>query len=177
MSQSTAEGFNMSHPLVAELQHEAHVTRTVLERVPTDKFEFKPHEKSMSFGQLASHIVEMYSWYDSTLNTEELDFAQMPEYAPFAATTNEELLEQFDKNLEQAIGLLSGASDEHLMVEWTMRNGEEVIFKMPRIQVIRAMLMNHNVHHRGQLSVYLRLNDIPVPEIYGPTADEGQNQM
>lgn len=173
MGQSTAEGFNLSHPLIAELQHEATVTRTVLERVPTDKFDYKPHEKSMSFGELASHIVDSYTWYEGTLNLEEIDFATT-DYTPFKASSSEELLESFDKNVAAAAELISNASDEDLMVNWTMRAGDQVMFSMPRIQVIRAMLMNHMIHHRGQLSVYLRLNDIAVPQIYGPSADEGQ---
>ncbi|MEZ5306475.1 MAG: DinB family protein [Pyrinomonadaceae bacterium] len=172
MSQ-TAPGFELSQPLVAELQYEAQITRNCLERIPEDKFDYKPHEKSMSFAQLASHITEMYLWYDATLNAPELDFATM-DYQPFIAKTNEELLSTFDKNVELAAGILGGTSNEDLMVEWTMRNGEEVIFKMPRIQVVRGMLMNHLTHHRGQLTVYMRLNDIAVPSIYGPSADEGQ---
>lgn len=173
MGQSTAAGMNLSHPLVEELKHEAHVTRTLLERVPTDKFEYKPHEKSMTFGELASHCVDTFNWYDATLNMEELDFATT-EYTPYKANSTEDLLENFDKNVTTATELLGNASDDDLMVTWTMRTGDEVIFSMPRIQVIRAMLMNHLIHHRGQLSVYLRLNDIPVPQIYGPSADEGQ---
>ncbi len=173
MSQSTAAGFNLSHPLVAELQHEAQTTRTLLERVPTEKFDFKPHEKSMTFGELASHIVDSYSWYDATLNLEELDFATT-EYTPFKAASTEDLLDTFDKSVAAAAEMLGSTADEDLMAEWTMRSGEEVIFSMPRIQVIRGMLMNHMIHHRGQLSVYLRLNDIAVPQIYGPSADEGQ---
>ncbi len=173
MSQSTAAGFSMSHPLVAELQHEAQITRTVLERVPTEKFDFTPHEKSMTFGELASHIVDTYNWYGATLNLEELDFATA-DYTPFKATSTEELLESFDKNVAEAAEMLRHATDEDLMVEWTMRTGEEIIFKMPRIQVVRGMIMNHMIHHRGALSVYLRLNNIPVPQIYGPSADEGQ---
>ena len=127
MGQSTAEGFNLSHPLIAELQHEAEVTRTVLERVPTDKFEFRPHEKSMTFGELASHIVDSYTWYDGTLNLEEIDFATA-EYVPFQAETSEELLDAFDKNVVAAAELLAAASDEDLMVEWTMRAGDQVMF-------------------------------------------------
>lgn len=173
MSQSTAAGFSMSHPLIAELQHEAQITRTVLERVPTEKFDFRPHEKSMTFGELASHVVDTYNWYEATLNTEELDFATA-DYVPFQANSTEELLEAFDKNLPAVAEMLGHATDEDLMVQWTMRAGEDVIFSMPRVQVIRGMLMNHMIHHRGALSVYLRLNDIPVPQIYGPSADEGQ---
>ena len=178
MSEGTAEGKTMSHAFIAELQHEAQVTRNVLERIPDDKFDFQPHEKSMTFGKLASHIVESYSWYESTLTATELDFANEDlGYEPYEAKTREELLEAFDKNVEEATTLLANTSDADFMVEWTMRMGEEVIFQMPRVQVVRAMLMNHMYHHRGQLTVYMRLNDIAVPEIYGPTADEGQNAM
>lgn len=173
MSTGTAPGTGLNQPILAELQHESAVTRTVLERVPADKFDFKPHEKSMEFGRLASHIAEMYLWFDSTLNQTELDFAEM-DYQPFVAESTEQLLEFFDKNVEMAVELLKKASDEDLMVSWTMRNGDQVFFSMPRIQVIRSFMLNHIVHHRGQLSVYLRLNDIPVPSIYGPSADEGQ---
>lgn len=173
MSTGTAPGTGLNQSIIEELQHESAITRTVLERVPTEKFDFKPHEKSMGFCQLASHIAEMYLWFDSTLNQTELDFAEM-DYQPFIAESNEQLLEFFDKNVEMAVELLKSASDEDLMVNWTMRNGEQVFFSMPRIQVIRSLMLNHIVHHRGQLSVYLRLNDIPVPQIYGPSADEGQ---
>ncbi len=173
MSTGTAPGMGMNQAIIGELQHESAVTRTVLERVPADKFDYKPHEKSMGFGQLAAHIAEMYLWFDSTLNGTELDFSKF-EYEPFKAETSDQLLEFFDKNVEMALDLLQNASDEDLMVNWTMRNGEQVYFTMPRIQVIRSFMLNHIIHHRGQLSVYLRLNDIPVPSIYGPSADEGQ---
>ena len=172
MSTGTAPT-GMNQAIIAELQHESAVTRTVLERVPSEKFGWTPHEKSMSFGKLACHIAEMYLWFDSTLNDTELDFAKF-DYKPFEAETTEQLLEFFDANVQAAIGHLQNASDEDLMVNWAMRNGEEVYFSMPRIQVVRAFMLNHIVHHRGQLSVYLRLNDIPVPSIYGPSADEGQ---
>jgi uncharacterized damage-inducible protein DinB len=173
MGQSTAAGFNLSHALITELQHEAQITRTVLERVPTDKFDYRPHEKSMTFGELASHVVDTYNWYQATLTLEELDFATT-DYTPFKATSTEDLLDALDKGSAAAAELLASASDADLMVEWTMKAGEQVHFSMPRIAVIRGMLMNHMIHHRGQLSVYLRMNDIPVPQIYGPSADEGQ---
>lgn len=173
MSTGTAPGMGMNQAIIGELQHESAVTRTVLERVPTDKFEYKPHEKSFSFVQLASHIAEAYQWFNSTLSETELDFSKI-DYEPYKASSTEELLETFDKNVEMAIGLLENTSDEDLMINWTMRDGENVFFSMPRIQVVRSFILNHIVHHRGQLSVYLRLNDIPVPSIYGPSADEGQ---
>lgn len=172
MSTGTAPGTGMNQAIIGELQHESAVTRTVLERVPTDKMDYKPHEKSMAFGQLASHIAEMYEWFDSTLNDTELDFATI-DYKPFIAESTEQLLEYFDSVVDKSIGFLKKASDEDLMTEWTMRNGDQVYLSMPRVQVIRSFMLNHIVHHRGQLSVYLRLNDIPVPSIYGPSADEG----
>lgn len=157
---------------LAELEHEAKVAREVLSRVPADKFDWKPHEKSMSFGKLASHIAEMVGWTGPTLQHPELDFSKM-DYKPFEPKTTEELLEYFDKNLAEAADVLRNTTDEQFMESWTMRNGETVYFTMPKIAVMRSFVMNHIVHHRGQLSVYLRLNDIAVPSMYGPSADEG----
>ena len=158
---------------IAEMEHEAKVARTCLERIPADKFSWKPHEKSMAFGHLASHIAEMFGWTPSTLGSDELDFSKM-DYKPFVPETSEQLLEFFDKNVREAMETLQNAPDELFMENWTMRNGETVYFTMPKVGVMRSFILNHIVHHRGQLSVYLRLNDIPVPSIYGPSADEGQ---
>lgn len=158
---------------LAELEHEAKVAREVLSRVPADKFDWKPHEKSMTFGRLASHVAEMIGWTGPTLQQPELDFAQM-DYKPFEPKTTDDLLEYFDKNLAEAADVLRNTSDEQFMENWTMRNGETVYFTMPKVAVMRSFVMNHIIHHRGQLSVYLRLNDIAVPSIYGPSADEGQ---
>jgi len=156
-----------------ELDNEAKVTRTVLERVPADKFDWKPHEKSMTFGRLASHVAEMFGWTRSTLTTDVLDFSTM-EYTPFEPKSNEELLAFFDDHIAKAKAALAETSDETFLTNWTMRNGETEYFAMPKVAVVRSFVMNHIIHHRGQLSLYLRLNDIPVPSIYGPSADEGQ---
>jgi len=158
--------------LLAELEHEAKVSREVLSRVPADKFDWKPHEKSMTFGKLASHIAEMIGWTGPTMRYPELDFSKM-DYKPFEPQSSEELLAYFDKNYAEAVDVLRNTSDEQFMESWTMRNGETVYFTLPKAAVMRSFVMNHIVHHRGQLSVYLRLNDIPVPSIYGPSADEG----
>lgn len=158
---------------IAEMEQEAKVAREVLSRVPADKFDWKPHEKSMSFGRLASHVAEMFAWTPATLQQPELDFSKM-DYKPFEPTTNEELVAYLDKNVAEAIDVLRNTTDEQFMETWTMRNGETVYFTMPKVVVMRSFVMNHIIHHRGQLSVYLRLNDIPVPAIYGPSADEGQ---
>jgi len=158
---------------LAELEQEAKVAREVLSRVPAEKFDWKPHEKSMSFGKLAAHVAEMVSWTGPTLQHPELDFSKM-DYKPFEPKTNEDLLEYFDKNLAEAVDVLKNTSDEQFMESWTMRNGEKIYFTMPKVVCMRSFVMNHIIHHRGQLSVYLRLNDIPVPSIYGPSADEGE---
>ncbi|MBA3353778.1 MAG: DinB family protein [Blastocatellia bacterium] len=155
------------------MEHEAAVTRTCLERISADKFDWKPHEKSMTFGRLASHIAEMFAWTPSTMEHAELDFSKM-DYKPFEPSTTEELVEYLDKNVAEAVASLRSSADERFMENWTMRNGEQVYFTMPKVAVMRSFVMNHIVHHRGQLSVYLRLNDISVPSIYGPSADEGQ---
>jgi uncharacterized damage-inducible protein DinB len=174
MSTSTGVVPNtIASALIAEMEHEAAVTRTCLERIPTEKFDWKPHEKSMSFGRLASHVAEMFAWTPSTMEHAELDFSKM-DYKPFEPKTTEELVEFLDKNVTEAITALRSSTDDRFMENWTMRNGEQIYFTMPKVAVMRSFIMNHIIHHRGQLSVYLRLNDIAVPSIYGPSADEGQ---
>ena len=171
-SSSAATSRNLSSVLIAEMEQEAKTTRTCLERVPADKFDWKPHEKSMEFGKLAAHIAEMFGWTPATLQQAELDFSKM-DYKPFEPKTTDDLLEFFDKTVAEANDVLRNTGDEVFLEDWTMRNGEKVYFTMPKAVVMRSFVMNHIVHHRGQLSVYLRLNDIPVPALYGPSADEG----
>jgi uncharacterized damage-inducible protein DinB len=164
---------NIASALIAEMEHEATVTRTCLERIPAEKFDWKPHEKSMAFGRLATHIAEMFSWTAATLQQPELDFSKF-DYKPLEPATTAELVEYLDKNVAEAVDVLRNTTDEVFIDTWTMRNGETIYFTMPKITVMRSFVMNHIIHHRGQLSVYLRLNDIAVPSIYGPSADEGQ---
>ena len=173
MSSAAVSSNNIAMALIAEMEHEAAVTRTCLERIPADKFDWNPHEKSMAFGRLASHVAEMFGWTPSTMDHAELDFSKM-DYKPFEPSTTEELVEFLDKNVAEAIATLKSCADDRFMENWTMRNAETVYFTMPKVAVMRSFIMNHIVHHRGQLSVYLRLNDIAVPSIYGPSADEGQ---
>lgn len=174
MSSSTAmSSGRIATAFLNELENEARVTRSCLERVPAEKFDWKPHEKSMTMGRLATHCAEMFGWTKETLKQDELDFATA-DYKPFEPKTNEELLAFFDDHIAKAKIILGGTPDETFMTDWTMRNGEQVYMTMPKVAVMRAFVMNHIIHHRGQLSVYLRLNDIPVPSIYGPSADEGQ---
>ena len=172
MSSTAVSSNNIATALIAEMEHEAAVTRTVLERIPAEKFDWKPHDKSMPFGRLASHIAEMFGWTPPTLEHPDLDFSKM-DYKPFEPGSTQELVEFLDKNVAEAIAALKTSPDERFMENWTMRNGEQVYFTMPKIAVMRSFVLNHIVHHRGQLSVYLRLNDIAVPSIYGPSADEG----
>lgn len=159
--------------LIAEMEVEAATTRKCLERVPADKFDWKPHERSMTFAKLAAHIAEMFSWTAVTLQQSGIDFAKM-DYKPFEPQTTDELVEYLDKMVAEALDVLRNTSEDIFIENWTMRNGETAYFTMPKAVVMRSFVLNHIIHHRGQLSVYLRLNDISVPSIYGPSADEGQ---
>jgi uncharacterized damage-inducible protein DinB len=173
MSTSAAQSpGRLASAFLAELDNEAKITRTCLERVPLDKSDWKPHEKSMPMGRLAVHCAEMFGWTKESLTQDVLDFATA-DYKPFEPKTTEELLEFFDKHIETAKTVLGQTPDETFLTDWTMQNGEQVYFTMPKVAVMRTFVLNHIIHHRGQLSVYLRLNDIPVPSIYGPSADEG----
>lgn len=173
METATAKSYNIANGLIGELTHETETTRKVLERIPAEKFEYKPHEKSMTFGRLATHVAEMVDWITETCTKDELDFATM-DYKPFEPQTTEELVEYLDRNTAAAIEALKNTSDEDMQKPWTLKNGETTYFTLPKIATLRTMCFNHIWHHRGQLSVYLRLNDIPVPAMYGPSADEGQ---
>ncbi len=161
----------LNESLIAELQHESASTRKMLERAPEKSFAWKPHEKSMTLGRLAMHLAEIPMWTDATLLKDELDFARS-DYKPQDATSTSELLKFFDDNIIKSMETLKNTSDEEFMKNWTMRNGDEIYFTMPKIAVVRSFVMNHSIHHRAQMSVYLRLLDIPLPGMYGPTADE-----
>lgn len=165
-------GMTIGKTLAAELTHEAGTTRKIVERLPAEKFDWKPHEKSMTLRTLATHIIEMLSWTESTLTQDGLDFATM-DYKPPVFETTASMLEALDKNVAASLAVLSTIDDAEMFKSWTMRNGEKVYFEMPRIAVMRSFVLNHVIHHRGQLAVYIRMLDIPVPEIYGPSADEG----
>ena len=156
--------------MLAEYDHEIAQTRTMLARVPDALQEFRPHPKSMTMMRLAAHVARLPQWGWVTIGTTELDLATAPQDPPvkFAA----DLVTELDKEAKKFRDALSTVSDADLMVPWTLKMGAQVWFTMPRIAVIRGMIINHMIHHRGQLSVYLRLNDIPVPGMYGPSADE-----
>jgi uncharacterized damage-inducible protein DinB len=173
MSSTAAASNAIATSLIAELEHEGAVTRKLLERIPPERFDWKPHEKSMTMGRLATHVAEMHGWTKFTVEQPELDFAKM-DYKPFEPKTTDELVQLFEKSYNEAIETLKGASDDIWFEPWSLRNGDQIYFTMPKVVVMRSMVLNHIVHHRGQLSVYLRENDIPVPAMYGPSADEGQ---
>jgi uncharacterized damage-inducible protein DinB len=161
----------LNESFIAELQNEAKNSRKMLERVPAEKFSWKPHEKSMTLGRLATHVAELTNWTGVIVQHDELDFAKM-DYKPPVVETNEELVQLFDKNYEQGLKDLKNADDKTLMGTWTMKNGETIFFTMPKMAVLRSFVFNHIIHHRAQLGVYLRLLDVPVPQTMGPTADE-----
>lgn len=162
---------SIAQSFLMELTEEAKATKAILARVPFDNPAYKPHEKSMELLKLAVHVAEMNDWIETTIRTEQLDFA-VEEYKPFEPKNSEELLQYFDEYLEKAKKILETTTDETLMQNWTMRNGEQVYFTLPKVVVLRSFCFNHLIHHRAQLGVYLRLLNIPLPGSYGPTADE-----
>jgi uncharacterized damage-inducible protein DinB len=166
----------MSAALLPEFDQEMATTRRVLERVPDGNLGWKPHEKSMSLGRLASHIAELPAWVDTIIHQEEFDMAARRDggaYKPQDLGSSREIVELFDSLIRKVRATLEAVEDQTLMQPWSLKNGDHTIFTLPRVAVLRTMVYSHIIHHRGQLSVYLRLNDVPLPSIYGPTADEG----
>lgn len=160
--------------MLSEFDHEMATTRKALERIPEDKLGWKPHEKSMALGRLAGHVAELPGWVIPIMRQDSLDIAPKggPTFVPLVATSCDQVLQAFDSNVAGGRAALAGATDEQLLQPWTLRAGGKTIFTLPRIGVLRSMVLNHSIHHRAQLGVYLRLNDIPVPSTYGPSADE-----
>jgi len=161
--------------ILPEFDFEMSATRKTLERVPEGKPDWKPHDKSMKLGRLAGHLAELPTWVAATLNQDSLDLMPpgAPPRTPAEMTSRKQLLEGFDKNVAAARAAIAAASDEQFMQPWSLLKGGQKIMTLPRIAVVRSFVLNHSIHHRAQLGVYLRLNDIPVPSIYGPSADEG----
>jgi uncharacterized damage-inducible protein DinB len=156
---------------IKELEQESVASRKMLERIPAEDFNWKPHEKSMTIKRLAVLVADMFGWMAFMVDTDELDFAKGYEQAD--PKTTAELVEFFDKRLNDGLTSLRNADDAVFSKNSTLRNADQIYMQMPKLDVIRQTI-NHLVHHRGQLSVYLRLKDIAVPSIYGPSADEGQ---
>ena len=157
--------------LIGELKHESTMTRKRLERVPFDRKDWKPHEKSMTLGRLATHVAENPGWATIILGPDTFDF--LTNYPPPKSAANaEELIGIFQENLDRAISSLEKATDEDFNKTWKVTRGEHLVMETKKKAAIRGWAYSHNVHHRGQLSVYLRLLSVPVPGMYGPSADE-----
>ena len=159
--------------LLPEYDHEMGVTRRLLERVPEEAFAWKPHDRSMTLGGLVTHLANVPTWTGAITERLEFDIGTLPpDASPTVPATRAELLERFDENVADARARIAAKSDAELLALWTFKKGGQIVFVMPRISALRSFLMNHSIHHRGQLSVYLRLQNVPLPSIYGPTADE-----
>jgi uncharacterized damage-inducible protein DinB len=156
--------------LIPEFDHEMMSTRKVLERVPEERFDWKPHEKSFSLGALATHVATLPTWGTETLTRSEIDVGNGRTVA--AIHSKSELLATFDGNVAQARTALVGKTDAELLAMWSLKRNGKTVFSMPKTAVLRSFVLSHLIHHRGQLSVYLRLLDVPVPSIYGPSGDE-----
>jgi uncharacterized damage-inducible protein DinB len=165
---------SLSQSLLPEFDQEMANTRKVLERIPEDKLNWKVHEKSNTIGWVGMHMAGILGWVDLTLNRDFLDIAPVgaEPYRTPVPHSRQEILDQFDKNLVTARAAIAAASDEQFMKPWSLLMTGEVLFTMPRVAVLRGFVLNHMIHHRGHLCVYLRLNDVPVPALYGPSADE-----
>jgi len=159
---------SISNTFLPEFDEEMKITRRLLERVPGEKGAWKPHEKSFSLGHLAQLVAWMPGWITQAMKETRLDLSAAPGYS---LEKTETLVAMFDANVASARAALAAASDADFQVPWSLAAGERVFFTMPRVGVVRQTI-NHLVHHRGQLSVYLRMVDVPLPSIYGPTADE-----
>lgn len=163
----------LSNSLLPEFDNEMANTRKTLERVPDEKFAWKPHDKSFPMGGLATHLANLPSWGSLTLSSDSFDVA--PEGKPMKTpelNSTKDVLQKFDENVTATRAAIVGASDEDFFKSWTLQSNGNTLMTMPKIAVLRSFVMNHMIHHRAQLGVYLRLNDIPVPSIYGPSADE-----
>lgn len=162
---------SLKDSFIGELKHETSLTKKILERVPIDRKDWKPHEKSTSLGRLATHIAEINSWTTRILGADEFDFATAG-FKSYIAASTEELIEILNTNVNEAIGSLSKATDADFEKLWNIRRGGHLIMSTVKKAAIRGWAFSHLYHHRGQLSVYLRLLDVPIPGMYGPSADE-----
>lgn len=159
--------------LLHEFDHEMGTTRRLLERVPEADFAWTPHEKSYPLGHLAAHIANIPNWVGIAMDGSMLDVAEAGgSIRPTPPTSVAELLGRFDENVKKARAKIDEQTDPAFLAPWTLKNGGQLMFTMPKVSVLRSFVMNHLIHHRGQLSVYLRLLNVPLPSIYGPTADE-----
>jgi uncharacterized damage-inducible protein DinB len=164
----------LSQLILPEFDQEMATTRRILERVPEGVGDWKPHTKSMTLARLAGHVAELPGWGVNTLRQTELDFAPAGQaaYQPTLFTTRAETLKVFDDGVKACREAISSATDEDFQVMWTLKRAGQKLMSMPRFAVLRSMVLNHIIHHRAQLGVFLRLNDVAIPGSYGPSADE-----
>lgn len=153
-----------------EIESETQNTRRVLERIETKDFDFKPHEKSMTLGELATHIVELHNWVSLAITKQRFDFHENP--VKFKIDKAEDLMSMFEDGYESNKSAVESFSDEDLHSVWTLSAGDHIITQVSKIEAFRFIIQNHLIHHRGQLTVYLRLLNIAVPGLYGPSSDE-----
>lgn len=161
----------IAQSFLAELKYEANITRKMLERVPFDRISWKPHEKSMTLLRMTQHIASLPLWIERILSNDEFNFMNLA-YNPPVPQNPQDLINEYNASIEQAEKSLLACSDEDLMKTWALKRGDMTLFTLPKTVAVRNLALNHLVHHRGQLSVYLRLLDIPVPGAYGPSADD-----
>ncbi|WP_336773837.1 DinB family protein [Paenibacillus sp. MMO-58] len=161
----------MKQLIVGDAEHELTITRRILERLPDEHMAWKPHEKSMTLGGLATHLINLLNWQAAILLSPELDMSTVSGRRE-ALQKREDVLSEYDANVAKVIGLIAECDENKLSEEWILRNGDHIILRQPRAMALRSFGLSHMIHHRAQLGVYLRLLDIPVPGLYGPSADE-----
>jgi uncharacterized damage-inducible protein DinB len=164
----------IAQSMLPEFDHEMTGTRKTLERVPDDKLEWKAHPKCNSIGWVAGHLAEIPGWVESTLKHDSFDIAPVggEPFRPTKFTSRKQMLEVFDKNVAAAREAIASTADADFFKPWSLLSGGKAMFTMPRIAVVRGFVMNHSIHHRAFLCSYLRMNDIPVPSLYGPSGDD-----
>jgi uncharacterized damage-inducible protein DinB len=162
---------NAAQAMAEELEREGRATRRMLERVPTDRLEWQPHAKSMTLGQLALHLAGLPGAFARMGRLDGIDTTTI-DFTPKAPQSTDEIVAALDASLADAKAFLEGLDDEAAAAPWRFSAGEQEIFTLPRHMLVRNLMLNHSYHHRGQLSLYLRLLDVPVPSTYGPSADE-----
>ncbi|HER20220.1 MAG TPA: DUF664 domain-containing protein [Chromatiales bacterium] len=169
---------SIAQSMLPEFDQEMASTRRTLERVPGERFDWRPHEKSYTLGELTTHLANLVTWGSMSIEQDSYDMTPKDGESPRtrAVASVAEAVKKFDENVAATRAALAGASDETLMSPWSLVMNGEALFTMPRVAVMRSFVMNHMIHHRAQLCVYLRLNDVPVPSIYGPSADESGMQ-
>jgi uncharacterized damage-inducible protein DinB len=160
----------IAQALLPEFDYEMATTRKMIERFPEDKVEWRPHDTCMTLGRLAGHMSELAGWVVPTVNQDELVLD--PSYEPNVMKSRAETLKQFDENVKSSRAAIAGASDETLMRPWSLVAGGKTVMTMPKVAVLRSFVMNHMIHHRGQLAAFYRIAGVPIPSIYGPSKDE-----